>query len=181
MKSRCRLKLEAFVGLGANLGNPRRTFGKALDLVSVFGDVIAVSRLYRSSPYGFQDQPDFVNAVAKILTELSPPDFLRQLHGVEDALGKEVIHANGPRMIDLDLLLHGDMIIESEQLSLPHPRIPERDFVLVPLVEIAPDHCHPVTGERVSDMLQNLENRHLLDHPEDWLPDILSLKGDITS
>ena len=168
------MKSEVFVGLGANLGNPRKTFEKALDLVSAFGDVIAVSRLYRSSPFGFQDQPDFVNAVAKTLTELSPPDFLRELRGAENALGKKVIRANGPRVIDLDLLLHGNQVVDVEGLTIPHPGIPGRDFVLKPLIDLAPDLCHPVTGKSFREMLAELNEPFVSSPPDDWLPEFVS-------
>ena len=175
------MKSEAFVGLGANLGNPRKTFEKALDLVSTFGDVIAVSRLYRSSPFGFQDQPDFVNAVAKILTELYPPDLLRELRAAENSLGKKVIRANGPRVIDLDLLLNGNQVVDAEGLTIPHPGIPERDFVLAPLIDLAPDLCHPVTGKSFREMLTELKEPFVTSPPEDWLPEFVSQSWKDTS
>ena len=174
MKSKCRLSSEAYVGLGANLGNPRETFEKALDLISEFGDVIAVSRLYRSSPFGFSDQPDFVNAVAKVITALPSQDILRKLRAAENSLGKKVIRANGPRVIDLDLLLYGNQVVDAEGLTIPHPGIPERDFVLAPLIDLAPDLCHPVTGKSFREMLAELKEPFVSSPPENWLPEFVS-------
>ena len=168
------MKSEVFVGLGANLGNPRKTFEKALDLVSAFGDVIAVSRLYRSSPFGFQDQPDFVNAVAKLKTALEPLALLRELRTVEQALGKKVVRENGPRVIDLDLLMHGDHVIDSEELILPHPGIAERDFVLLPLCDLAPEILHPVLRKSFKELKASLADQHVVGTPGDWYLDLFS-------
>ena len=165
---------EAYVGLGANLGNPRETFEKALILIAGFAEVVAVSRLYRSSPFGFSDQPDFVNAVAKVITELPSQDILRKLRAVENALGKKVIRTNGPRVIDLDLLLHGNQVLDDEGLTIPHPGISSRDFVLAPLIELAPDFCHPVTGKSFREMLAELKEPFVSSPPEDWLPELVS-------
>ena len=169
MKSKCRLSSEAYVGLGANLGNPRETFEKALVLVAGFAEVVAVSRLYRSSPLGFSDQPDFVNAVAKVITALPPQDFLRKLRIVENTLGKKVIRENGPRVIDLDLLMHGNQVIDTKGLKIPHPGIPDRDFVLAPLIDLAPDFRHPVTGKSFRRMIAELKEPFVSAPPEDWL------------
>ena len=174
MKFGCRLTSEAYIGLGANLGNPRETFEKALRFIAAFANVISVSRLYRSAPFGFHDQPDFVNAVAKLTTEIHPLAFLRKLRKVEQSLGKEVIRENGPRIIDLDLLLLGDHIIDTEELILPHPGIVERDFVLLPLCDLVPERLHPVLQQSFKELSTSLVGHHVAGTPEDWYPDLAS-------
>ena len=99
-----------------------------------FAEILGFSKLYRSKPYGFADQPSFVNAAARIRTTLSPNELLTKLHETERALGKKVIRENGPRVIDLDLLLYEDLVLDTNELQLPHPGILERDFVLRPLL-----------------------------------------------
>jgi 2-amino-4-hydroxy-6-hydroxymethyldihydropteridine diphosphokinase len=169
-----RLSSETYVGLGANLGNPRKTFEEALGLISSFAEVVAGSRLYRSAPFGFPDQPDFVNAVAKLKTDLDALDLLRELRTVEQALGKKVIRENGPRIIDIDLLVHGDHIIDSEELILPHPGIAERDFVLLPLCDLAPEILHPVLRKSFNELKASLADQHVIGTPEDWSFDLFS-------
>jgi 2-amino-4-hydroxy-6-hydroxymethyldihydropteridine diphosphokinase len=174
VKSGCRLSSETYVGLGANLGNPRKTFEEALGLISSFAEVVAGSRLYRSAPFGFPDQPDFVNAVAKLKTDLEALALLRELRTVEQALGKKVIRENGPRIIDLDLLVHGDHVIDSEELILPHPGIAERDFVLLPLCDLAPEILHPVLRKSFKELKASLADQHVIGTPEDWSFDLFS-------
>lgn len=151
----------AYVGLGGNLGTPEETFRRALDAMGAFSEVRTVSRHYRSKPYGFADQPDFLNAAAQLVTDLEPLTLLRELRRVEDELGKKVVRENGPRLIDLDLLLHGDAVLDTPELTLPHPGLPDRDFVLLPLHDLAPDLRHPVTGQTVAEMLAALEVTHV--------------------
>lgn len=155
------MKTEIYVGLGANLGAPEETFGRALEAMVAFSEVRAVSRFYRSKPYGFAEQPDFLNAAAQLATDLAPLPLLRKLRRLEIELGKKVVRENGPRLIDLDLLLHGDAVVDTPELTLPHPGLPERDFVLRPLQDLAPDLCHPATGQTVAEMLAALEVSHL--------------------
>ena len=164
------MSAEVYVGLGANLGNPRETFDWALEKISAFAEVRDTSRLYRSKPYGFPDQPDFLNATVRLATELEPLALLRALRGVEAELGKVVARENGPRVIDLDLLLYGEEVCDSEELTLPHPGIPERDFVLRPLHDLAPELVHPVSGRTVSELLTALETKHVSGEPEVWQP-----------
>lgn len=170
MKSECRLSAEVYIGFGGNLGNPRETFERALKKISAFAEVRDISRLYRSKPYGFPDQPDFLNATVRLATELEPLALLRALRGVEAELGKVVARENGPRVIDLDLLLYGEEVCDSEELTLPHPRISERDFVLRPLHDLAPNLVHPVSRRTVSELLADLETEHVSGEPEVWQP-----------
>ena len=140
--------VEAFVALGANLENPVRQVQHA---IAQFGalehtKVLAVSSLYRTAPVGYADQPDFINAVAKLQTELSPHALLDALHAIENRHGRQRSVRNAPRTLDLDLLMYGTCVVNEENLTLPHPRMQERAFVLLPLAEIAPDVRLPGRG-----------------------------------
>lgn len=160
---------EIFIGLGANLGMPRKTFDASLvHLEATACRVRKKSSLYRSQPYGFKDQPDFLNSVIEIETSLSPLDLLEKLQDIEKILGKKIIRENGPRLIDLDLLLYQDTILDKESLKLPHPGITERDFVLLPLVEIAPDFLHPVNHHSMKTLLGNVDKTHQKGEPLPW-------------
>ena len=140
----------AAVGLGANLGDAAGTLRAALAALDALPGtrVVRASRLYRTRPWGVQEQPDFINAVAMLDTTLAPRALLDRLHAIERAHGRDRATEPrwGPRTLDLDLLLHGAAVIDAEGLRLPHPRIHERAFVLVPLAEIAPDATIPGAG-----------------------------------
>jgi len=139
----------AYVGLGANLGDPRRQLDTAIDeLKRLPGTrVRRVSGIYKTSPQGYADQPDFLNAVARLDTELSAEMLLDALREIENRHGRERPFPNAPRTLDLDLLLYGDHVVNSPGLVLPHPRMHERAFVLKPLVEIAPRADIPGHGK----------------------------------
>ena len=136
---------EAFVALGANLENPVLQVTQALsELDAIEGThVLAASSLYRTAPVGYADQPDFINAVARLETGLSPRALLDALHLIEDRHARQRSMRNAPRTLDLDLLLYGMLVMREEDLTLPHPRMHERAFVLMPLAEIAPDVSVP--------------------------------------
>ncbi len=136
-----------FVGLGANLGDAHATLTAALrDLAGLPGTrLVATSSFYRSAPVQARG-PDFVNAVAELATTLEPRALLQALHAIEDAHGRERPYVNAPRTLDLDLLLHGQRCEQEPGLTLPHPRLQERAFVLQPLLELAPHLVHPVLG-----------------------------------
>lgn len=169
MKSVSKLNDEIFIGLGANLGSPTQTFRLALALIERFAQINSVSKLYKSAPFGYSDQPPFNNAVASLSTSLDPNQLLIRLQQVEGALGKEVIHENGPRLIDLDLLLYQDQVMESKELTLPHPGVLSRDFVLLPLLEINPLLRHPSWGGKtLKSALQEIDRKYVQDDPEDW-------------
>lgn len=145
----------AFIGLGANLGDPQQALRDALAaLARAPGTrLVRSSRLYRSAPVG-ADGPDYVNAVAEIETRLDAPALLAQLQAIEQAAGRERPYRNAPRTLDLDLLLYGDARIDSAALTVPHPRLRERAFVLLPLQELAPQRVDArdlaaVAGQRI--------------------------------
>ena len=128
----------AYVGLGANIGEPRAQLLAACDALGRIPQTQAIARsgLYRSAPMGYADQPDFLNCVAKLDTALEPHDLLSHLQQVERDLGRVRSFRDAPRTIDLDLLLYGGETMDTLDLTLPHPRMHERAFVLAPLVEL---------------------------------------------
>lgn len=139
----------AYVGLGSNLGRPVRQLESALDRLASLQStrLVARSAFYRSAPFGGIEQPDFVNAVAALLTQLGPPDLLEALLAIEQQHGRTRDGAHwGPRTLDLDLLAHGSSRLEGPDLTLPHPGIAERNFVLLPLQEVAPELVLPGLG-----------------------------------
>jgi len=146
------------VALGANLpspvhGGPVATLTAALAALSAQGiDVVRRSRWYETAPVPASDQPWYVNGVVAVATDLAPAPLLTQLHAVEAAFGRVRNVVNGPRIIDLDLLAYGDRI-ERGWPVLPHPRLQERAFVLLPLRDIAPDWRHPLGGQSIDEML----------------------------
>ena len=143
----------AYVGLGANLGDREGTIRAA---VADLPGVVAVSTLRETDPVGFTDQPRFLNGVAALETELAPRELLDVLLAVERRLGRERGKRWGPRTIDLDLLLYGDEVIAETGLTIPHPRLHERRFVLEPLADLAPKLVVPGHG-RVKDLLAKLD------------------------
>jgi 2-amino-4-hydroxy-6-hydroxymethyldihydropteridine diphosphokinase len=143
-----------FVGLGANLGDATATVRAALQALDEMPGTRCVARssLYRSAPIDAQGA-DYINAVAQLQTELSPAALLEALQAIEARFGRERPYRNAPRTLDLDLLLYGQRRIVTPLLTVPHPRMHERAFVLVPLAEIAPDLALPIpTGQRIEKM-----------------------------
>lgn len=139
---------QAYIALGANLGNPQATIRQALSLLGKNQGIrlLAVSSLYRTAPVGQLNQPDFINAVAQIETRLSPHSLLTTLLAIEQEFGRIRTAKDAPRSLDLDLLLFDDLTLISPDLTLPHPRLHLRAFVLIPLAEIAPDLTLPGRG-----------------------------------
>lgn len=142
-----------YIGAGTNVGDRRANLAGALDAVARLGTIDAVSNVYESEPVGYADQPVFWNLVVRLRTALEPFDLRAALEAAERRLGRRPTFPNGPRVIDLDLLLYGDRRIDTGELEVPHPRMMRRAFVLRPLSELAPELHHPVTGERIADRL----------------------------
>lgn len=157
----------AFIGLGSNLENPAAQLQSALrDLGRMpQTEVLAQSSFYRSAPVGYLDQPDFCNAVAKISTELAPQQLLQHLLEIEHAHGRERTFRNAPRTLDLDVLLYDALQLDEPGLTIPHPQMHLRAFVLQPLLEIAPDWKIPGLG-RVESLLSACSHQTLerMDH-----------------
>jgi 2-amino-4-hydroxy-6-hydroxymethyldihydropteridine diphosphokinase len=155
----------AYIALGSNLGNRTEALSSAISHLSGLGRVVALSSLYETEPVGYHDQPAFLNAVVALETQLEPTPLLRGLLAIERQLGRDRSQGplKGPRTLDLDLLLMGDWIVADEELSLPHPALVQRRFVLAPLAEIAPELRHPQSNQTMADLLALLpdegENR----------------------
>jgi 2-amino-4-hydroxy-6-hydroxymethyldihydropteridine diphosphokinase len=152
----------AYIGLGANLpstaGSPEATLAAAALRLESLGRLIARSSLYSTEPVGFADQPRFFNAAVALETELTPHALLNQLLSIEREFGRDrsASFRNGPRTLDLDILLFGDQIVSDPGLEIPHPRLTDRAFVLVPLAEIAPHALDPASHRTMGQLLSAL-------------------------
>jgi 2-amino-4-hydroxy-6-hydroxymethyldihydropteridine diphosphokinase len=150
---------EAFIALGGNMGDVRATFERAIALLCEDGAVQLVARSsdYRTPPWGITDQPAFINAVIAVSTSLAPHALLARVQACERAFGRDRTRERhwGPRRIDLDILAYDDVALRDPDLTLPHPHLFERAFVLVPLAEIAPDRI--IAGTRVGDALADVD------------------------
>jgi len=147
--------MKAVVALGANIGDPQEQMDVAIAMLKEATQVIAVSSYYATKPVGGPEQPDYINAVCTLESELPALDLLSLLHGIEKSLGRERIERWGPRTIDLDLIQYGALLSKAEELELPHPRAFERRFVLEPWLEIEPD-AMLLTHGKISDLLAQL-------------------------
>lgn len=142
-----------YIALGTNLGERLDNLRAALDTMAPDVTVLAESHVYETPPWGYEDQPAFLNMVVKAETGLEPESLLTYLKQIEVGLGREKSVRWGPRLIDLDILFYDDLVIDTPPLVIPHPRLHERAFVLVPLADVAPEVVHPVSGEFVWELL----------------------------
>lgn len=149
----------AYLGLGTNLGDRKENLRKAVDAIALNMSVCKQSSLYETAAWGYTDQPDFLNQVIEVETDLTPLRLLNFLKKTEKELGRVKNFRYGPRLIDLDILFFEDLVKSTSRLQIPHPRIPERAFVLVPLNEIAPALKHPVSGKTAAELLEELPDR----------------------
>ena len=145
----------AYLGFGSNIGDRERHLETALDRLAASGvRIVRVSSLYETEPVGLKAQRWFLNLAAEIETDLFPMQLLSRISKIEQALGRVRTVRNGPRTLDIDILLYGKAVVRSAKLEIPHPRIAERRFVLAPLAELAPDLRHPVTHQTIRAMLE---------------------------
>src|SRR5262245_2600250 len=147
--------VRSFLGLGSNMGDPRAHLERALTELPV----VRASSFYRSEPVGGPPQPWYVNAVAEVGFEDEPEELLRVCRSIESRHGRERSLRNAPRTLDLDILLFGQTVLDTPELTIPHPRFRERRFVLVPMVEIAPELEDPVSGLSMRELLARCADR----------------------
>lgn len=142
-----------YLALGTNLGDREANLQKAIESLVPKVHVVNKSSVYATPPWGYTDQPEFLNQVIEVDTLLHPLPLLHLLKSIETNMGREETFRNGPRLIDLDILFYESQVIEGEIIQIPHPRLQDRAFVLVPLAEIAPNFVHPVLNQSIYDLL----------------------------
>ncbi|MEF9425882.1 MAG: 2-amino-4-hydroxy-6-hydroxymethyldihydropteridine diphosphokinase [Candidatus Mariimomonas ferrooxydans] len=147
-----------YIGIGSNLGNREENCNKAIDLLIIKGiKVVKRSSRYETEPWGIREQPEFINMAVEAETRLAPKELLDNLKAIESTLGRRDNVRWGPRIIDLDILFYDDLIMNTPRMEIPHPGIKDREFVLKPLSEIAPDKVHPVLKKSMRTLLSELD------------------------
>jgi 2-amino-4-hydroxy-6-hydroxymethyldihydropteridine diphosphokinase len=141
-----------YLALGSNLGDRLANLKQAIAALTPQMEVKVRSSVYETPPWGFEDQPKFLNQVIQATTYLNPEPLLKHLKRLEIALGRKESFPNGPRLIDMDVLFYDDLVLNTGSLVIPHPRLQERGFVLLPLMDINPDLVHPVSKKSVREM-----------------------------
>lgn len=148
---------KTYISVGSNIGDRLENCRKAVSAVADLAKVTAVSSVYETEPVGPKDQPDFINCAVEIETDLPPRKLLAELLSIEDALGRVRKERWRERAVDLDIIFYGNLVMHSDDLTIPHPRAHLRRFVLEPVSEINPGFVHPVLGASVSEILQEME------------------------
>ena len=148
----------AYIGIGSNLGDRHDNCRRAIELLKKSGLIVSKqSSMYETEPWGLIDQPAFVNMAIEIETELDPQGLLTLLKRIEKEMGRQETARWGPRIIDLDILIYDEIVLQNDALTIPHPLMHEREFVLGPLSEIAKDLLHPVLKKKISDLLRDVQ------------------------
>ena len=151
--------VEIYLGLGSNLGDRRLNLELALSLLAREIQLLAISSIYETEPWGVEEQPRYLNCVCRGYTALSPTAMLMLTQSVEKDLGRQATFRYGPRIIDVDILLYGRQTYRSAELEIPHPRLAERAFTLIPLAEVSPNLIHPVLQQTMSDLASRVGGR----------------------
>lgn len=148
-----------YIGLGSNVGDRKANCRRAIEGLNSKGIVVMkISSLYETKPWGLKEQPDFINMAAEVETGLPPEELLAAVKDIEKDMGRDSTVKWGPRIIDLDILFYDDIVVNINHLRIPHPLLHERDFVLAPLSEIAPDKVHPVLKKTVRQLKEELKD-----------------------
>lgn len=147
---------DAYLGLGTNLGDRKANLERAVQMIRErIGDIVALSSFVCTKPWGFESENKFLNAVVRVSTEMSPRAILAAAKEIEKEMGRTQKSVGGiyhDRIIDIDILLYGDLVLQSEDLVIPHPLMASRDFVMIPMAEIAPGLIHPVLGKTMLEL-----------------------------
>jgi len=153
--------VRVYLGLGSNLGQREENLRRAIRLLGCHMHLVRASSLYETAPWGYTDQPDFLNCVLEAETTLTPVELLALGQQVEREVGRQPTFRYGPRLVDVDVLLYGDQVVQeiSPDLQIPHPRLAERAFVLAPLAELAPELPHPTLGVTIAALLANVAGK----------------------
>jgi len=159
-----------YIALGSNLGDRIANLQAAIQALQPFLRVLGQSPVYETAPWGYANQPDYLNQVIRGETELPPQELFQRLKAIEADLGREPTFRNGPRTIDLDILLYDDLVLDSPILTIPHPRFSERAFVLFPLADLAPGLRHPITGETVLSLRDRADSHGIRRYPDESQP-----------
>ena len=142
-----------YLALGTNLGDRQANLETAKEMMPPEVVVMRESPIYVTPPWGYENQPDFLNQVIEVHTDLPPKTLLHFLKNIENEMGREKRFRNGPRLIDLDIIFYGQRVVDEEDLQIPHPRLEGRAFVLVPLNDLAPDFVHPTLDKTINEMV----------------------------
>lgn len=153
------MEMRYFISLGSNLGNRKKNLVQAASLLKKSSvAIIKASSIYETSPVGFTEQPWFMNQVLEIEAEIAPESLLLLLKRIEKSMGRKQTVKNGPRCIDIDILLAEDKVIQTDRLQIPHPELARRKFVLIPLREISPNAVHPVTQKKIEELYRKCQD-----------------------
>ncbi|HAF60856.1 MAG TPA: 2-amino-4-hydroxy-6-hydroxymethyldihydropteridine diphosphokinase [Anaerolineaceae bacterium] len=151
------MKHNIFLGIGTNLGDRLENLHKALQAIQRFADLKKVSSTYETEPWGYTEQPTFLNQVLAASTMRSPFEVLNSIKSIEGEIGRTPTFRYGPRIIDIDILFYDNILLEDARLILPHPHITERAFVMVPLDEIAPNYIHPALQLTIHELIKDMD------------------------